>query len=100
MLKKLGRVALMACVTGSAAAFADDTQDQPAKAPQALTDAQLDAITAAGVTVIISNPGNGQTFHVRHGNFICINCGGPSDTTNGVIITPKGKFIVIPGGPL
>ena len=102
MLKKLGQAALIGCLATSSFAGADDRNDQQGKAaPQALSDAELDSITASGPTIIISNPGKGEVSMVDNPNrFICINCGGPSDTTNGVIITPSGKFIVIPGGPL
>ena len=98
MLNKVAHLVLAAVVASSGVARAED-QEKPA-APQALTDADLDAITAAGVTVIVSNPGHASVFNIRHDNFICVSCGGPSDTTNGLVITPKGKIIIIPGGPL
>ncbi len=101
-MNKRQLVALIACVATWGLALAEDNKEQSSNAvPQALSDAQLDDITAGGVTVIISNPGSGEVSKIDNPNrFICINCGGSSDKTNGVIITPSGKFIVIPGGPL
>lgn len=98
MRNKVAHLVFAAWVASSGVAQAED-HEKPA-APQALTDAELDAITAAGVTVIVSNPGNAKVFNVRHDNVICVSCGGPSDATSGLIITPKGKIIIIPGGPL
>ena len=101
MLKAVAAFSL--CVASSGLALAEDRQDRQPSAPQALSDAELDAITAGApgpLTVIISNPGKGLVFKIDPpSHFICINCGASSDKTNGVIITPSGKFIVIPGGP-
>jgi hypothetical protein len=98
MLKKVAWAVLIVC---SAVAYAEDKRDPQAPAPQVLSDAELDAITAGGVTVFIGNPGNAVVFNNSASRTICVNCGGaPSDVTFGFVIPPSGKFIVIPGGPL
>ncbi len=106
MLKNAAWIFLFACAVLCGVASAEEWPPQPEPqaltidTPQALTDAELDAIAAGGVTVIVSNPGRANVFNTEASHIICINCGGLSDKTNGIVITPQGKFIVIPGGPL
>jgi hypothetical protein len=103
MVKTLACIVFAACVANSGLALAEEQEaEATSTSHKTLSDAELDAITAGGpVFVSIGNPGHANVLNIEPATrFICINCGGaPQDVTTGLVVTPNGKVIAIPGGP-
>ena len=104
MLKIVARLASLAlCLAASGLAFAQEQAQEKRSAPQALTEAQLDGITAGSITfhlVSVFNPGNADVFKISpDGTRIhCVNCSGPTHnpgTSVGlVLIKTHGRSLV------
>ncbi|HET7670911.1 MAG TPA: hypothetical protein VFK84_10925 [Burkholderiales bacterium] len=98
MLTRLacGLVAAFALVCAAQAEEEKQTQAAPGiPEPVRLGDAELDEVTA-GITVVLFTPGKGNVTINEPNRSILITGGSPS--TFGFILTPNGKFIIIPGG--
>lgn len=97
MLRKTARWLLAVCVAGSGFAFAEEQSPARTPEPQALSDAELEGITAGAITfgqVSVFNPGKADVFKQPHNLIICINCfnsGSNPETTGAMfLITPAG----------
>ena len=92
-MPKLRLCALLAALSIISPFAAADDKEAPQPEAVALTDAELDAVTAGFVLVSIYNPGAPvrEAPRVNEHRAVCINCGGTSGGgVFGIVITPKG----------
>lgn len=98
-MPKLRLCALLAALSMAPALAVAEDKEVPRPEAVALTDAELDEVTAGFVLVSIFNPGapiKDEPGRVNEHRAVCINCGGTNaGGAVGIVITPKGDMKLV-----